>query len=217
MVCPTGPPPDAKPSRPEEINQAGMNKPRPAPHPHPTPGSQPSRSWNSPGALVTPGYKDKEQYSQAAFSLLSSVTVKRHRGCNHHLYRQCPPPQSQSERLALPIYPGATSCNPFRPPALHPRLEGWVGAAQGQNTQRNLAEASGKRPQGKGSMFPVLCVGSGLLHTLKATPWETAGSLALSRVEEGPRVGKMSQEDAFRPALGHQFSPDQREAGEVRI
>lgn len=103
----------------------------------PSPGSQPPGA-GSPGG--SPGYEDKEgthrqpgvACSLSSLSLLSSVTVKRHRGCNCHLCRRCPPPQSQSE-------PGACSaCLPAAsPPAVvscssHPRPgpEGWKGQSR---------------------------------------------------------------------------------------
>lgn len=60
-----------------------------------------------------------EVLTRSLSSLLSSVTVQRHRGCDCHLYRQCPPPQSQSAACSayLPAAsPTSTLQLPTRPP-----------------------------------------------------------------------------------------------------
>lgn len=149
-MCPTSPQLDAEPS------QAGQRKstqlkatgkplvPRPQGHSHPGAGL-------SSGA-GPPGYKDKELYSQAAprcllplslslFSLFSSVTVKRHRGCDCHLYRQSVrlPKANQSSLLCL--FPPQH----LPPPALRlPTPDSRAGWGQSRTTE--TVETAGAKP-----------------------------------------------------------------------
>lgn len=140
----------------------------------------------------------------ARSSLLSPlpVTVQRHRGCDCHLYRQCPPPQSQSEQLVLLISPAAASPT-SRPPAPHAGLKGRVGAEQDHGDSgdcRRGVGGAGDGVQREKATEKGLCVSRALLKTqmhgdLQGKLGAAAERPGLSRRKD--QRGKASKEDSL--------------------
>lgn len=164
----------------------------------PDPRSQPSRSWTlqwgwSPRLqgqrAVLTGSPEVHSLSLSLFSLLSSVAVKRHRGCDCHLYRQSVrlPKANQSSWLCVFIR------QHLPPPALLvPTPDSRAGWGQSRTTETvETAGARGKRPQRKGCVSPVLCEGPRHVETFKATSEQQRTSWLFK--EEGLGWGRQAR------------------------
>lgn len=193
MVCPTSPQLGAKPSqtsRRKAPRLKATGKPL-----VPRPQVTAIQELDSPVELVPQATRTKSgthrqpRGALSLSSLLSSVAVKRHRGCDCHLYRQSVrlPKANQSSWLCV------FTRQHLSPPALLvPTPDSRAGWGQSRTTETvETAGARGKRPQKKGCVSPVLCEGPRHVETFKATSEQQRTSWLFK--EEGLGWGRQAR------------------------